>query len=96
VENLGLESQLESHQGLASSFCVRTRSHPPSLRPRFDECTTEGRAALSRLALARDASDSQRAKEILPLVADINTLRLNTYSDLAKIGGKRWARSFFA
>ena len=94
VIDLGLASQLEYIDVWSKLLREEPEATLQAFAARFDECTAEGRAALSRLALAEDARDSQRAKEILPLVDDINTLRLNTYSDLAKIGGKRWARSF--
>lgn len=95
VEHLGLESHLEHIRIWSQLLREEPEATLQAFAPRFDECTHEGLAALSRLALARAARDTQRAQEILPLVADINTLRTNTHADLVKIGGKRWARSFF-
>jgi hypothetical protein len=96
VEHLGLESQLEHVKVWPELLRSEPEASLQAFAARFDECAIEGRAALDHLALAEDASSTQRAQEILPLVADINTLRTNTYADLIKIGGKRWARSFFS
>jgi hypothetical protein len=96
VSRMGLETQLDETELWPEMLAKEPEAALSNLSARYAELHTQGRAALGTLSRAELGRDDQRIQEILPLVADINTLRDYTFAELLKLFGKREAKDFFA
>ena len=100
VVRLGLESEIKRIDSWPQTLAGETDATLTTYGPAFTSLITDGKAALQARQDSAIARATQRVREILTLVDDVNNTRLSLAGQLTQIGvahhlAKDWADRFF-
>lgn len=95
ISELGLANQLDATESWPQMLADEPEPVLVAFSAQYADCLTSGRAVLKARTDAEIALADHRTRHILPLVADLNTLREHTFAELIKLFGKRGAKLFF-
>ena len=94
ISKMGLANKLEATKLWPEMLADEPESTLSPLSARYATCLSSGLAALEARSRAERARDDHRNRDILTLIADLNTLREKTFAELIKLFDKTTAKKF--